>query len=409
MPSNVKKRDSKDRILLTTIKYAYDYSGQPIYNDMTDANMISQPIEQIETNYSTNREVYRKKINYDHFPEVFGSIFPTSIQSAINGASLRTEKSFDAYDQFGNILQETGLDGVPKSYLWGYQNMYTVAVLEGIHYSQIPALYKANNQIYNPLNDEELQILLEGLRNHFSSKYMITSYSYRSLVGISRKVDPNLLSTYYEYDDIGRLLQSKDHNQNILTSYSYHNRGPGPLFLTPLEYTNVPILRSHNYQCSFGRWHFYNRVVPGGTKFHPSMQESADFYAREEVNIPLTPGLPPDCLDISEMVRIELNCIEGIVIPSEVEVDLIKDDAIYATLRYYNMDTYAPYNTIYVPPGTYRLSLRVRPDINYGDKGIIVSFLEPIEGVEFQSGELCELLAGQVYWFGIHGVTYSSP
>ena len=51
---------------------------------------------------------------------------------------------------------------------------------------------------------------------------MVTTFTYKPLVGKATMTDPNGFITYYEYDPFGRLKTVKDHWGNIVQEYSYH-------------------------------------------------------------------------------------------------------------------------------------------------------------------------------------------
>ena len=51
---------------------------------------------------------------------------------------------------------------------------------------------------------------------------MITTYTYIPLVGVSTITDPKGNKTTYKYDALGRLVQVKDRDNNILTENEYH-------------------------------------------------------------------------------------------------------------------------------------------------------------------------------------------
>jgi YD repeat-containing protein len=54
------------------------------------------------------------------------------------------------------------------------------------------------------------------------SEALITACTYDPLIRKSFQTDPNGITTYYEYDDFGRLKLVRDHNNNIIQRYDYN-------------------------------------------------------------------------------------------------------------------------------------------------------------------------------------------
>ena len=55
---------------------------------------------------------------------------------------------------------------------------------------------------------------------------LVTTYTYEPLIGITSSTDPAGTSTYFEYDEFGRLKHIKDQDKNILqkSEYQYVNQ-----------------------------------------------------------------------------------------------------------------------------------------------------------------------------------------
>lgn len=56
----------------------------------------------------------------------------------------------------------------------------------------------------------------------YPAKSQMTTYTYEPLIGMSSATDVNGFTTYYEYDELGRLKRLKDQEGNIIKHYVYH-------------------------------------------------------------------------------------------------------------------------------------------------------------------------------------------
>ena len=115
------------------------------------------------------------------------------------------------------------MDGIETVYLWSYKGQYPVAKIEGLTYAQVKAvigestlskLLDKANPSDNDLNSIRTQIKAKG--------GLITTYTYKPLVGITSETKPNGLKTTYEYDGFGRLTQVLDHNNKVVSTNSYN-------------------------------------------------------------------------------------------------------------------------------------------------------------------------------------------
>ncbi|WP_461630286.1 RHS repeat domain-containing protein [Labilibaculum euxinus] len=181
------------------------------------------------------------------------------------------------YDLTGNVISIDKADDIVVNYMWGYDNQYPVAKIENatlkeciyeegwqniansgdlnlrtlprgkyrIEFYGGPFDLAPTSQIH--INDKVVTlegddkwysiekiistISFGGIGNIPSSiKYIriypfdaqMTTYTYKPLIGISSETDTNGITTYYEYDDFGRLIRIRNNNGDIVKSYDYN-------------------------------------------------------------------------------------------------------------------------------------------------------------------------------------------
>ncbi len=81
-------------------------------------------------------------------------------------------------------------------------------------------------------------IYFDDVRFHPSDAQM-TTYTYDPLIGVSSETDANNRTTFYEYDDFGRLLLIKDNDGNIRKSMEYEYAGKFNISTDKLYFGNM--------------------------------------------------------------------------------------------------------------------------------------------------------------------------
>lgn len=66
-------------------------------------------------------------------------------------------------------------------------------------------------------------VKLDEVRFHPKDAIM-TTYTYAPLIGMTSQTDPAGITTYYEYDDFGRMEAMKDQNGDVVKAYDYNYR-----------------------------------------------------------------------------------------------------------------------------------------------------------------------------------------
>jgi len=226
--------NSQNGLLKTNYTYPFSYpaTSNPIYtNHMIPRNRMDVIEEIINHN---NMEIYRKKTDYALNSFTSNKIQPVEISTTIKGNTQSVLK-YNQYDSKGKILQYTPLDGIPVIYLWSYNGQYPIAEIRGATYSQVETAAKSAFGVssIDALSDlfSVTLLQLENFRKHTSlNGALVTTYTYKPLVGMVTATDPRGVTTYYEYDSFGRLkdcyIQDMDATgqkvKRKAQSYDYH-------------------------------------------------------------------------------------------------------------------------------------------------------------------------------------------
>jgi len=159
---------------------------------------------------SEKRTVYAKDNTTNNL------LVPKNIFNKKGIGSLEKKITYDRYDAKGNILQYTLENGMPVSFIWGYDSSQPIAKIENATFSQVLATLSLTEAATGQLLETPL-ILRSSLPNA-----MITTYTYKPLVGVTSITDPKGMKTTYEYDSFGRLKEVRDNDGKLLSENEYH-------------------------------------------------------------------------------------------------------------------------------------------------------------------------------------------
>jgi hypothetical protein len=147
---------------------------------------------------------------------------------------------YDIYDDKGNIVQyrtfpdASGAAGFPVTMIWGYHKTIPIAKIEGAKLSDLPsylinAIVNASNADADAVpateaaKENDLIIALDTFRNDAALKsFIITTYTYDPMVGMTTMIAPGGITEKYRYDSFNRLQKVINANGAIIKEYKYN-------------------------------------------------------------------------------------------------------------------------------------------------------------------------------------------
>lgn len=201
-----------------------------LYKQMTEANIVGIPIESQsylnEKIISANKTEYGKQGNtYVPFAQ-YKAEMNTPIDVSILKNAYVKRKDLAHYSSYGNP-REIIENHTSTILIWSYLGMYPIAKIKNCSYSELIQYLPESslNTIearFVPTGNDWKQI--EKLRLQLPHAMIIT-LEYKPYVGIIRQTDERGFSTYFTYDNSGRLIEEyfyENDKKMILKKYSYH-------------------------------------------------------------------------------------------------------------------------------------------------------------------------------------------
>jgi len=230
--------------LVTTYTYPNDVN-KTVYHEMTEKHILSPIVEEKffkdGSLIACKLQEYKKDSKTSlllpskiHFSEISSNLpkdTSTFFEGEINKDIYPSDNVENCkHDQYGNPIHVVLNGTVNYIYLWGYRGQYPIAEISNASYEDVQRalngkLPESLSSTTNP-NFAELDSLREQL-----PKAHITTYKYEPGLGMTEKTSPAGHTTYYEYDELGRLIRTyvkeKDNaneQEQTLKIFDYHYR-----------------------------------------------------------------------------------------------------------------------------------------------------------------------------------------
>jgi len=229
--------DSKGSVIKTELIYPFSDGAPTSASLLVDKNKIASPVQ--TTGYKDNVVIGSQKFSYgnarSNYPYVEKVFIAKEDKNLNNDLSddFREVVEYYSYDKAGNPTEIEQKDGTRVVYLWGYNYSSPVAKIENATLTEVLAIMAGSSsegiamsldyEVLQIANHNTLTILCNTLRENLPNS-MVSSFTYKPLVGMISQTDPRGRVSTYEYDDQNRLLLVKDHDGNVLEQNEYHFR-----------------------------------------------------------------------------------------------------------------------------------------------------------------------------------------
>jgi YD repeat-containing protein len=220
------------------IFYPQDLTQSSILDSLINKHRISERIKE-EKHFKADNQAWKKiTTRFNNFHNWGnGIIQPATIEESIySDAPEPRIRIYQVDNTNGNTLEFSKEDDMHTSLVWGYQKTKPVVEGKNISYTDLyNAVTTVNSNLEQLLSPSGIgDLTTQSQRNAWKefneslrgqsllSNSIVTTYTYKPLVGLTSVTDPAGYTTYYEYDNYGRLIFVRDNEYNTLKSYLYH-------------------------------------------------------------------------------------------------------------------------------------------------------------------------------------------
>ena len=214
LPKKKTITDSKGEVYETTYRYATDENITSLINK----NCLTEVVKTETVKLADGQLISSRENGYGTFG---AAVLPTVVKTKKGSSAQEDRVTFDFY-QNGNLRMAKQENGPTTVYLWGYDDRYPIAKIEGATKAEV-ATALITNEAGLATFDETNITAIDALRSNGTlSQAMITTYTYKPLVGVATITDPRGYTNNFEYDARNRLKTVKDDAGKLVSDYQYH-------------------------------------------------------------------------------------------------------------------------------------------------------------------------------------------
>ena len=201
-PSQIITKMSNGNTKITRYEYASDYKNAGgIYATMNERHLLSYPVtERVYLEDKMGIETLISGIRYTY--GLFNNIVKVSKEESYNPHTCQweTTTTYTNYDNQGNLLESRDANGVPTSYIWGYNGLYMVGKIENMYRNSINSTISTS-----PLSGCLSPAQISSIKTA-APDALVSIYEYEPMVGLSKVVQPSGEVLTYRYNSTGKLM-----------------------------------------------------------------------------------------------------------------------------------------------------------------------------------------------------------
>lgn len=216
--------------LITATKYALHFTDAAAQK-MKEKKMIGIPLEALTL--KNGKIVAGDKSEYYIDPsgvilkkKSYSLKITPSLTIGNYSRSYEEDYAISRYDNFHNPVEIERRDGSRDVYLWSYNGQYLMAEVKNSDYSMVNSVLNSigltSVDALSALSVPDLSKLdLLRTQSALNNAY-VTTFQYKPLVGVTQITDPAGVTTYYEYDWLGRMIRVTDADRYTIQENGYH-------------------------------------------------------------------------------------------------------------------------------------------------------------------------------------------
>ncbi|NDW12178.1 hypothetical protein D0T50_04640 [Bacteroides sp. 214] len=206
-----------------TTTHPFNMTGAP-YTEMTQKNIIEPVVNKTRLSNGSSMSI---QTNYRKENALY---LLDGIQAGSDGNIMENRISYHNYDGYANPIYVTKDDATNIVYLWSYKGQYPIAEIRNATYTNVNNVMSsvfsvANINALSALTTPNETKLKDGSLQRALPNALVTTYTYKPLVGVTSVTDPRGITTYYTYDAMGRLKETYmmgTNGKEVLEAYEYN-------------------------------------------------------------------------------------------------------------------------------------------------------------------------------------------